>query len=181
MITDIMWYDALGRRDVLQTRLWAQIALFAIGFSALLVPEIAVADICRFRTILGSGFSAALGSPGGILCFSRALRSMRVVGDPNALAMMNTVADLLRKNGIQVFETFPDDPVYGWFDEWGEDSGCVDWDTEQRIDQVTGHKGINLDSRWWALDRAPGVERSLDHSVCEYLSRHRDLLRARNA
>ena len=38
LITDIMWYDALGRRDVLQTRLWAQIALFAIGFAAMLVP-----------------------------------------------------------------------------------------------------------------------------------------------
>jgi uncharacterized membrane protein (UPF0182 family) len=33
-----MWYDALGRRDVLQTRLFAQIALFAIGFAAMLVP-----------------------------------------------------------------------------------------------------------------------------------------------
>ena len=29
LITDVMWYDALDRRDVLQTRLWAQIALFA--------------------------------------------------------------------------------------------------------------------------------------------------------
>jgi uncharacterized protein len=38
LITDIMWYDALGRRDVLQTRLWAQIALFGIGFAAMLVP-----------------------------------------------------------------------------------------------------------------------------------------------
>ena len=38
LITDIMWYDALGRRDVFQTRLWAQIALFAIGFAAMLVP-----------------------------------------------------------------------------------------------------------------------------------------------
>ena len=38
LITDIMWYDALGRRDVLQTRLWAQITLFAIGFAAMLVP-----------------------------------------------------------------------------------------------------------------------------------------------
>ena len=25
LITDVMWYDALGRRDVLQTRLWAQV------------------------------------------------------------------------------------------------------------------------------------------------------------
>jgi uncharacterized protein len=38
LITDIMWYDALGRRDVFQTRLWAQIALFGIGFAAMLVP-----------------------------------------------------------------------------------------------------------------------------------------------
>ena len=36
LITDVMWYDALGRRDVLSTRLWAQIALFVIGFVAML-------------------------------------------------------------------------------------------------------------------------------------------------
>jgi uncharacterized membrane protein (UPF0182 family) len=40
LITDIMWYDALGRRDVLATRLWAQIALFGIGFAAMLVPAL---------------------------------------------------------------------------------------------------------------------------------------------
>ncbi|MEO7295713.1 MAG: UPF0182 family protein, partial [Candidatus Limnocylindria bacterium] len=40
LITDVMWYDALGRRDVLQTRLWAQVALFAIGFFAMLVPAL---------------------------------------------------------------------------------------------------------------------------------------------
>ena len=38
LITDIMWYDALDRRDVFQTRLWSQIALFGIGFAAMLVP-----------------------------------------------------------------------------------------------------------------------------------------------
>ena len=36
LLTDVMWYDALGRRDVLTTRLWAQVALFAIGFFAML-------------------------------------------------------------------------------------------------------------------------------------------------
>ncbi len=40
LVTDVMWYDALGRRDVLQTRLWSQIALFAIGFAAMLVPAL---------------------------------------------------------------------------------------------------------------------------------------------
>ncbi len=38
LITDVMWYDALGRRDVLFTRFWAQVALFGIGFAAMLVP-----------------------------------------------------------------------------------------------------------------------------------------------
>ena len=37
LFTDLMWYEALGRRDVLTTRLWAQVALFAIGFFAMLV------------------------------------------------------------------------------------------------------------------------------------------------
>lgn len=40
LITDVMWYDALGRRDVFATRLWAQIALFVIGFLAMLVPAL---------------------------------------------------------------------------------------------------------------------------------------------
>ncbi|HET8777122.1 MAG TPA: UPF0182 family protein, partial [Candidatus Limnocylindria bacterium] len=40
LITDVMWYDALGRRDVLQTRLWAQVVLFLIGFAAMLVPAL---------------------------------------------------------------------------------------------------------------------------------------------
>ncbi len=40
LITDLMWYDALGRRDVLTTRLWAQVLLFGIGFVAVLVPAL---------------------------------------------------------------------------------------------------------------------------------------------
>jgi uncharacterized protein len=37
LITDVMWYDELGRRDILTTRLWAQVALFAIGFFGMLL------------------------------------------------------------------------------------------------------------------------------------------------
>jgi uncharacterized membrane protein (UPF0182 family) len=40
LITDVMWYGELGRRDVLTTRLWAQVALFGIGFTAMLVPTL---------------------------------------------------------------------------------------------------------------------------------------------
>jgi hypothetical protein len=40
LITDVMWYDALGRRDVLQTRLAAQVVLFVIGFAAMLLPAL---------------------------------------------------------------------------------------------------------------------------------------------
>ena len=39
LITDLMWYGALGRRDVLSTRLWAQVALFGIGFVAMLAAR----------------------------------------------------------------------------------------------------------------------------------------------
>ena len=46
-ITDLMWYDALGRRDVLTTRLWAQLSLFGIGFLAMLVPALLSAWIAR--------------------------------------------------------------------------------------------------------------------------------------
>jgi uncharacterized membrane protein (UPF0182 family) len=37
LITDLMWYGALGRRDVLTTRLFAQIGLFVVGFAAFAV------------------------------------------------------------------------------------------------------------------------------------------------
>jgi len=47
LVTDIMWYDALERRDVLMTRLWAQVGLFAIGFLAMLVPALATTWIAR--------------------------------------------------------------------------------------------------------------------------------------
>src|SRR5687768_7689148 len=40
LVTDVVWYDALGRRDVLQKCLWAQVALFGIGFAAMLVPAL---------------------------------------------------------------------------------------------------------------------------------------------
>lgn len=47
LITDIMWYDALGRRDVLQTRLWAQVVLFGVGFVAMLLPALASVWLAR--------------------------------------------------------------------------------------------------------------------------------------
>lgn len=37
LVTDVMWYEALNRRDILTTRLFAQIGLFAIGFVGMLV------------------------------------------------------------------------------------------------------------------------------------------------
>ena len=40
LLTDLMWYEALGRRDVLTTRLFAQIGLFAVGFVAMLIPAL---------------------------------------------------------------------------------------------------------------------------------------------
>lgn len=40
LVTDLWWYDELGRRDVLITRLFAQIALFLVGFIAFAVPAL---------------------------------------------------------------------------------------------------------------------------------------------
>ena len=40
LVTDLMWYDALGRRDVLLTRLWAQVGLFVVGFAAFVLPAL---------------------------------------------------------------------------------------------------------------------------------------------
>jgi uncharacterized protein len=47
LMTDLMWYGALGRTDVLTTRLWSQVALFAIGFLAVLLPALASIWLAR--------------------------------------------------------------------------------------------------------------------------------------
>jgi uncharacterized membrane protein (UPF0182 family) len=38
LLTDLMWYDALGLRGVLTTRLFAQLGLFVVGFLAFAIP-----------------------------------------------------------------------------------------------------------------------------------------------
>jgi hypothetical protein len=40
LITDLMWYGALGRQSVLTTRLWVQVGLFVVGFVAFAVPAL---------------------------------------------------------------------------------------------------------------------------------------------
>jgi uncharacterized membrane protein (UPF0182 family) len=40
LVTDLMWYDALGLRSVLTTRLWSQVALFGLGFIAFALPAL---------------------------------------------------------------------------------------------------------------------------------------------
>jgi uncharacterized membrane protein (UPF0182 family) len=40
LVTDLMWYEALGRRDVLTTRLWAQVGLFVVGWAAFAIPAL---------------------------------------------------------------------------------------------------------------------------------------------
>jgi uncharacterized membrane protein (UPF0182 family) len=40
LVTDLMWYEALGAREVLTTRLWAQVGLFAVGLVAFALPAL---------------------------------------------------------------------------------------------------------------------------------------------
>jgi uncharacterized protein len=47
LLTDLMWYDALGRRDVLTTRLWSQLGLFVVGFAAFGLPAVASIWLAR--------------------------------------------------------------------------------------------------------------------------------------
>jgi uncharacterized membrane protein (UPF0182 family) len=47
LATDLMWYGALGLTGVLTTRLWSQLALFAIGFVAFAIPAIASIWLAR--------------------------------------------------------------------------------------------------------------------------------------
>jgi uncharacterized protein len=47
LVTDLMWYDALGLRSVLTTRLWSQVGLFAVGFVAFVVPALASIWLAR--------------------------------------------------------------------------------------------------------------------------------------
>ena len=47
LATDLMWYGSLGLTSVLTTRLWSQVALFAIGFVAFAIPAIASIWLAR--------------------------------------------------------------------------------------------------------------------------------------
>ncbi len=47
LLTDLMWYDALGRREVLTTRLWSQVGLFLAGFVAFALPALASIWLAR--------------------------------------------------------------------------------------------------------------------------------------
>jgi hypothetical protein len=47
LVTDLMWYEALGQREVLTTRLWSQVGLFAVGFFAFLIPALASIWLAR--------------------------------------------------------------------------------------------------------------------------------------
>jgi uncharacterized membrane protein (UPF0182 family) len=47
LVTDLMWYDALGLRSVLTTRLWSQVALFVLGFVAFVLPALASIWLAR--------------------------------------------------------------------------------------------------------------------------------------
>jgi uncharacterized membrane protein (UPF0182 family) len=40
LVTDLMWYGALGRQSVLTTRLFAQVGLFVVGFVAFVLPAL---------------------------------------------------------------------------------------------------------------------------------------------
>jgi uncharacterized membrane protein (UPF0182 family) len=47
LVTDLAWYDALGRRDVLTTRLWSQVGLFFVGLVGFAIPALASIWIAR--------------------------------------------------------------------------------------------------------------------------------------
>jgi hypothetical protein len=47
LVTDLMWYDALGQTGVLTTRLWSQVGLFALGFVAFALPALASIWLAR--------------------------------------------------------------------------------------------------------------------------------------
>src|ERR671918_294618 len=47
LITDLMWYEALGRRDVLTTRLWSQVGLFVAGVAGFAIPAVVSIWVAR--------------------------------------------------------------------------------------------------------------------------------------
>jgi uncharacterized membrane protein (UPF0182 family) len=47
LVTDLMWYGALGRTDVLSTRLWSQVGLFVAGFLLFAIPAVASIWLAR--------------------------------------------------------------------------------------------------------------------------------------
>ncbi|MGH2455277.1 MAG: UPF0182 family protein, partial [Candidatus Limnocylindria bacterium] len=47
LVTDLMWYEALGQRAVLTTRLWSQVGLFVVGLAAFAIPALASIWLAR--------------------------------------------------------------------------------------------------------------------------------------
>ena len=47
LVTDLWWYEALGRTSILTTRLWSQVGLFIVGFLAFAVPALASIWVAR--------------------------------------------------------------------------------------------------------------------------------------
>jgi len=47
LVTDLMWYDALGQTSVLTTRLWVQVGLFVVGFALFAVPALVTIWLAR--------------------------------------------------------------------------------------------------------------------------------------
>lgn len=155
--------------------------------SSLLEPEIVVSDIGRWSTMMGNGFVVALETSGGILCFSRALHSVRIVGHRKAIAILEQVRELLQQSGFEAFTDFPDDPIYGWREEWDDQSGALDANGSEQLAKATGEHGVDLDRQWWAIERSYFESRTavdvndppLEYAVCNYLVANRALLGSR--
>lgn len=151
--------------------------------SSLHQPELIVRDLLRYRTMTNNGFATGLFYSGGVPSFFRGLRAIRAIGHKKATELMENALTVFRANGVPELTSFPDDPLYGECPDWDFDAfrrmDEAGYELEERIANETRH----LDSDWWALDEFrehfDPANPSVGYSICDYLHRHRDLLRSR--
>jgi hypothetical protein len=150
--------------------------------SALLTPEVVVRDLRNFDMSMGSGLAACFAN-GGLQCFFRALRALRIIQHRKGLALAEAVREVLQASGAREPSRFPDDPLYGDCD--------VDWDREledvpdfdARVEEGTRH----LDDGWFEISHNYWIEHQrftpedppLHYTICAYLDANRAPLRSR--
>ena len=157
--------------------------------SSLLNPEVTLRDFCMFDTSMGNGWSTSLGYSNGLPTFFRGLRALRTIGHRRGIEMAEAVLVSLRQLGVPELTSFPDDPFYGFCDDWDIKALEFGWGSEEIIAKKFGPTGLDFDSQWWEIshtywDRHEQFvpdDPPVCYTLCDYIVRNRELLRCRES